>query len=93
MVNFASKLTFGPTTADWQQRLNVERMRQYRMERARKIMRKNGIPVLLEAGGTNIRYLTALRGFAYPMCRFVLFFAEHDPVMYEHNGYYHMMPD
>ena len=93
MVNFASKLTFGPAVADWQQRLNVERMRQYRMERARKIMRKNGIPVLLEAGGTNIRYLTALRGFAYPMCRFVLFFAEHDPVMYEHNGYYHMMPD
>src|SRR3990172_8391302 len=93
MVNFASKLTFGPATADWQQRLNVERMRQYRVERARKIMRKNGIPVLLEASGTNIRYLTGLRGFAYPMCRFVLFFAEHDPVTYEHDGYYHMMPD
>src|SRR3990172_7061467 len=93
MVNFASKLTFGPVVADWQQRLNVERMRQYRVERARKIMRKNGIPVLLEASGTNIRYLTGLRGFAYPMCRYVLFFAEHDPVMYEHDGYIHQMPD
>ena len=93
MVNFASKLTFGPATADWQERLNVDRMRQYRAERARNIMKKNGLPVLLEASGVNIRYLTGLRGFAYPMCRFVLFFAEHDPVMYEHDGYYHMMPD
>lgn len=93
MVRLASKLTFGPETADWQERLNMDRMRQYRVDRARKIMRKNGIPVLLEASGVNIRYLTGLRGFAYPMCRFVLFFAEHDPVMYEHNGYYHMMPD
>lgn len=71
----------------------MERMRQYRMERARKIMRKNGIPVLLEASTANIRYLTALRGFNYPMCRYVLFFVEHDPVMFEHDGYYHQMPD
>ena len=86
MVKFASKLTFGPATADWQERLNMDRLRQYRVERARKIMKKNGIPVLLEGSGVNIRYLTGLRGFAYPMCRFVLFFAEHDPVMYEHDG-------
>ncbi|MBI2986691.1 MAG: aminopeptidase P family protein [Deltaproteobacteria bacterium] len=93
MVRFAPKLTFGPATADWQERLNVDRMRQYRMERAGKIMRKNGIPALLEASHANIRYLTGLKGFAYPMCRYVLFFAEHEPVMYEHNGYYHQMPD
>jgi Xaa-Pro aminopeptidase len=93
MVRLASKLTFGGAAADWQERINMERMRQYRMERARKIMRKNGIPVLLEASAANIRYLTALRGFNYPMCRYVLFFVEHDPVMFEHDGYYHQMPD
>lgn len=93
MVRLASKLTFGGAAADWQERINMERMRQYRTERARTIMRKNGIPVLLEASTANIRYLTALRGFNYPMCRYVLFFAEHDPVMYEHDGYYHQMPD
>jgi Xaa-Pro aminopeptidase len=93
MVKLASKLTFGPESADWQERINMERMRQQRVERARKIMRKNGIPVLLEANTQNIRYLTALRGFNYPMCRYVLFFAEQDPVMYEHDGYYHQMPD
>ncbi|MCZ6623892.1 MAG: M24 family metallopeptidase [Deltaproteobacteria bacterium] len=93
MVKYAPKLTFGPATADWQERLNTDRMRNYREERARMMMRKYGIPVMLEAGGVNIRYLTGLKGFNYPMVRYVLFFAEHDSVMYEHNGYYHQMPD
>lgn len=93
MVRLASKLMFGPESADWQERINMERMRRQRVERAQRIMRKNGIPALLEANTQNIRYLTGLRGFNYPMCRYVLFFAEHDPVMYEHNGYYHQMPD
>jgi len=93
MVRLASKLTFGPESADWQERINMERMRQQRVERARKIMRKNGIAVLLEANAQNIRYLTGLRGFNYPMCRYVLFFVEYEPVMYEHDGYYHQMPD
>ncbi|HWP57349.1 MAG TPA: M24 family metallopeptidase [Candidatus Acidoferrales bacterium] len=93
MVTLASKLMFGPESADWQERINMERMRQKRMERARKIMRQNGIAALLEANTQNIRYLTALRGFNYPMARYVLFFAEHEPVMYEHDGYYHQMPD
>jgi len=93
MPKLASKLTFGPETADWQERIDPARMRNHRVERAREIMRRNGVPVLLEANTQNIRYLTGLRGFNYPMCRYVLFFAEHEPVMYEHNGYYHQMPD
>jgi Xaa-Pro aminopeptidase len=93
MVQYASKLMFGPESADWQERINMERMRRYREQRAKSIMRKNGIAAMLEANTHNIRYLTALRGFNYPMCRYVLFFAEHDSVMYEHNGYYHQMPD
>ena len=63
------------------------------VERAQMLMRKYGVAALLEANHHNIRYLTALKGFAYPMCRYVLFFAEHDAVMYEHDGYYHQMPD
>ncbi|MCZ6450607.1 MAG: M24 family metallopeptidase [Deltaproteobacteria bacterium] len=93
MIKLAPKLTFGPAAADWQERLNMDRMRNYRAERAKKIMRKYGIPALLEAVPANIRYLTGLRGYDYPMCRFVLFFAEGDPVMYEHDGWYHQMPD
>ena len=67
MIEFAPKLTFGPAAADWQERLNMDRMRHYRAERAKKIMRKHGIPVLLEAVPANIRYLTGLRGYEYPM--------------------------
>jgi Xaa-Pro aminopeptidase len=93
MIQYSPKLTFGPEAADWQERFNPERMRRQRFERAQVLMRKYGIAALLEANHHNIRYLTALKGFAYPMCRYVLFFAEHDAVMYEHDGYYHQMPD
>ena len=93
MVQYSPKLTFGPETADWQERLNPDRMRRLRVARAQMLMHKHGIAAILEANHHNIRYLTALKGFAYPMCRYVLFFAEHDPVMYEHDGYYHQMPD
>ncbi len=93
MIKFAPKLTFGGSIADWQERINTERMRQYRVERCKKIMRQDGIAALLEASTANIRYLTGLRGYDYPMVRYILFFAEGDPVMYEHDGWYHQMPD
>ena len=69
MPNYAAKLTFGPEAADWQERFNPDRMRRQRVERAQMLMRKYGIAALLEANHHNIRYLTALKGFAYPMCR------------------------
>ena len=47
MVRFASKVTFGAEIADWQERINTERMRQYRAARAQEIMRKHGIAALL----------------------------------------------
>ncbi|MBI2179971.1 MAG: hypothetical protein HYU31_04030, partial [Deltaproteobacteria bacterium] len=47
MVKFASKVTFGAESADWQERINTERMRQYRVERAQKIMRKHGMAAML----------------------------------------------
>ena len=93
MIQYAPKLTYGPQVADWQERLNPERMRRQRVAQAQRIMKQHGVAALLEANQHNIRYLTALRGFHYPMCRYVLFFAEEDAVMYEHDGYYHQMPD
>ncbi|MFB3885005.1 MAG: M24 family metallopeptidase [Thermodesulfobacteriota bacterium] len=93
MVRMAPKLTFGGASADWQERFNFTRMREYRAGRARQMMHKYGIPVLLEGGPANIRYLTGTKGYENPMVRYVLFFAEHDPVLYEHDGWYHQMPD
>lgn len=94
MVKMASKLTFGNTVADWQERINVQRLRDERAARARLIMRKHGVPTLLAATNENIRYLTGLVGLAFaPALRYVLFFADHDPVVFEHAGWFHQMPD
>ncbi len=89
----SSRLTHGDLTADWQERFNVERMREYRVERARQTMRKHGVAALLEASPNYIRYLTGLVGYNHPMVRYTLFFADHDPIMFEHDGWYHQMPD
>ena len=93
MVTMASKLTFGPATSDWQERINVARMREERPERARKFMRKYGIPAVLATRPDNTRYLTGLRGPEFmPQLWYVLFFAEHDPVVFAHAGWDKQMP-
>ncbi|MGH7770612.1 MAG: M24 family metallopeptidase [Candidatus Binatia bacterium] len=93
MVTMAPKLTFGPTIADWQERINVERMNRERAEKARQTLRKHNVPALLAARPENTRYLTALRGPEFlPQLWYVLFFAEHDPVVFHHAGWITMYP-
>src|SRR3989338_7981078 len=46
----ASKLTFGTGIADWQERINVERMRRERPGKARQVMKKHGGAAILPAG-------------------------------------------
>ena len=93
MVKMASKLTFGTATADWQERINVSRMREMRAERARQVMKKHGIPAILAARPDNTRYLTGLRGPEFmPQLWYVLFFAEQDPVVFAHAGWLRQMP-
>src|SRR5690606_40427469 len=43
---------------DWQQRVNWERMREYRIERARQMMKKHGLGALLCMYDENVRYIT-----------------------------------
>jgi Xaa-Pro aminopeptidase len=79
------KLAFGAGAADWQERINFDRMRRERLAKARASMKKHGISACLLYRPDNIRYVTAVRGapeFA-PGLRYALAFAEHDPVMYE----------
>ncbi len=59
MVRIAPKLTFGVGNADWQERINVERLREERAERARQVMRKRGIPAILATENSNLRYGSA----------------------------------
>ncbi|MBI2361150.1 MAG: hypothetical protein HYV04_19970, partial [Deltaproteobacteria bacterium] len=79
----APKLTFGTSMADWQERINVDRLIRERQEKARQVLRKMNVPALLAARPENTRYLSALRGPEFmPQLWYVLFFAEHDPVVF-----------
>ena len=93
MVTPAPKLTFGPGSADWQERINVDRLRQERVGRARAIMRKHGIPALLATENHNLRYLTGLRmppGMS--ITSYVIFFVDRDPIVFAFAGYHPQMP-
>ncbi len=88
MVRMAPRLTFGTATADWQRRIDVDRLRRERAERARAVMRARGIPALPAARADNTRYLTGLRGPEFaPQLWYVLFLAEGEPVVFHHAGW------
>ncbi len=94
MVRMSSKLTFGTEAVDWQERINMSRMREERAGRARQVMRKHGVAVMLVTGGPNCRYLTGVRDAVHrPQLGYVLFFVEHDPVVFAHAGWYHQLQD
>ena len=44
MVKLATALTFGQGYVDWQERIDVARMRRERAGRLRNVLRKNDIP-------------------------------------------------
>ena len=49
---------FGTLGMDWQQRINWDRLREYRIERARQMMKKHGLGALLCMYDENCRYIT-----------------------------------
>src|SRR6185369_4446327 len=50
---------FGIAGLDWQERINWDRLRKYRTERARKMMKKAGLGAVLCMYDENIRYITS----------------------------------
>ena len=94
MVRMSSKLTFGTSAVDWQERNNTTRMREARAERARQVMRKHGVAAMLATQPHNCRYLTGFIGPEFcPQIWYVLFFAEHEPVVFAQAGWLPQMPD
>jgi Xaa-Pro aminopeptidase len=93
MVRMAERLTFGTSIADWQERIDVERLRRERADKARQVLRRHSVPALLAARPENTRYLTGLRGPEFQsQLWYVLFFAEHEPVVFHHAGWLHYYP-
>jgi Xaa-Pro dipeptidase len=88
------RLWFGPGTDDCRDGFNVARMREQRAERARKTMKRHQIAGMLVTGAENVRYLVGFTWSEFQaQASYVLFFAEHDPVVFAHAGSYQQMPD
>ena len=49
---------FGTVGMDWQQRVNWDRLRTYRLERAREMMKAHGLSALVLMYDENVRYVT-----------------------------------
>ncbi len=92
-MKMAPRLTFGTSIVDWQERINVERLRNERAAKARAALRARNVPAILAARPENTRYLTGLRGPEFqPQLWYVLFFAEGEPVVFHHAGWIHFYP-
>jgi len=78
-------VSYGPAGIDWQERVNFTRMREERAARVRSLMKKKNIPVLLLSNSVNKRYATGKKSSVLNLILdYVLFFAEQDPIIYEH---------
>lgn len=81
------QLPWGPGQVDWQERINVDRMRKDRLAKAQKAMKKYGLAVCLLTRPDNMRYATSTRGPGFaPGLRYSLIFAEGTPIVYEHGA-------
>ena len=84
MSKFALRLFGGPEAVDWSERINMARMREERLAKAKLSLKKNGIGAALLMRPENIRYVTSTRGADFiDQLRYCIAFAEHDPIMYE----------
>jgi Xaa-Pro dipeptidase len=82
-----STSSFGLVGTDWQQRINWERLRKYRLNRAREAMKRNGLGAMLAMYDENVRYIssTVTPGWCRlkPGLRYALLCEGAEPVLFE----------
>ncbi len=84
MVEFAPKMPGGQASADWNEGINLVRMREERLAKAKVSLKKNDIAACLLMRPENIRYVTSTKPLDYiDQLRYSLAFAEYDPILYE----------
>ncbi len=78
---------FGIAGLDWQQRVNWERLREYRIERARAMMKKHGLGALLCMYDENVRYITGTLTPGWnrlkPGLRYAMLCGDGRPILFE----------
>src|SRR2546425_9877076 len=78
---------FGMVGVDWQERINWDRLRKYRLERARERMKAHGLGALLLMYDENVRYVTSTLTPGWnrlkPGLRYALLCGDGPPVLFE----------
>src|SRR5918997_7158958 len=89
--------TFGLMSVDWEERVNIERLRQERLARVKDALKKSEMGALLCFDMNNIRYVTATHIGTWAMdklARFSLLPRDADPIVWDfgsaarHHGLY-----
>lgn len=80
-------MTFGTLGTDWQERINWERLRQYRLGRAREAMDRHDLGAMLLMYDENVRYVTSTLTPGWnrlkPGLRYGLLVRGQEPIIYE----------
>ncbi|MED5536127.1 MAG: Xaa-Pro peptidase family protein [Pseudomonadota bacterium] len=78
---------FGTLGLDWQQRINWDRLRTYRLERAREHMKAAGLSALVLMYDENVRYVTSTLTPGWcrlkPGLRYAMLCGDDPPVVFE----------
>src|SRR6266571_881869 len=78
---------FGTVGVDWQERVNWDRLRKYRLERARERMKAHNLGALLLMYDENVRYVTSTLTPGWnrlkPGLRYALLCGDGPPVLFE----------
>ncbi|MSP38862.1 MAG: aminopeptidase P family protein [Deltaproteobacteria bacterium] len=78
--------TFGLMAVDWEERVNIERLRQERLARVKSALKKSELGALLCFDMNNIRYITATHIGTWAMdklVRFSLLPQDDDPILWD----------
>ncbi len=78
--------TFGQMQVDWEERVNMDRLRWERLERAKQQLRKSGVGALLCFDMNNIRYITSTHIGTWAqdkLVRFCLLPQQDEPIMWD----------
>jgi Xaa-Pro dipeptidase len=82
-----STANFGITGTDWQQKVNWDRLRNYRIERAREMMKKHGLGAMLCMYDENVRYITSTLTPGWnrlkPGLRYAMLCGDSAPILFE----------
>jgi Xaa-Pro aminopeptidase len=78
--------TFGLTAVDWEQRVDIDRLRSQRLDRAKQLLKESQLGALLCFDMNNIRYLTATHIGTWAidkLARFTLLPQDDEPILWD----------